>query len=64
MSDQSAYEDEFGDITPDDVFTDGDADVDWSQVERVQGQVESIDAIEDDDERLAAAKAWAEELGG
>lgn len=57
-------EPEFGDITPDDVYTEGDDEVDWSQVDRVASQIESIQEIDDDDERLEAAKAWAAELVG
>ena len=55
---------EFGDITPDDAYSEGDEEVDWSQVDRVASQVESIQEIEDPDERLEAAKAWAAELAG
>lgn len=55
-------EPEFGDITPDDVFTVGDEAVDWSQVERLASQIESINAIDDPEERLTAAKNWAYEM--
>lgn len=54
----------FGDSSVDDVFTIGDEDVDWSQVEVVAEQIEQIRSIEDDDERLAAAKQWVVELNG
>lgn len=30
----------------------------------LQSQIDDINAIEDDDERLEAARAWAEELRG
>jgi hypothetical protein len=40
------------------------AEVDWSQVDRVQEQIDEIEAIEDPAERKAAAKRWAAELGG
>lgn len=53
---------EFGDISPDDVFTVGDEDVSWAEVERLASQIESIDAIEDPEERLTAAKNWAYEM--
>jgi hypothetical protein len=61
MSDEDV---EIGDIDADDVHDDNDGEVDWSNVEKVASQVESIDAIDYDDERLEAAKAWAAELGG
>jgi hypothetical protein len=57
-------DEEIGDMEPDDAHSDGDEEVDWSQVEKVQAQVDSIDSIEYDDERLDAAKAWAADLGG
>lgn len=55
---------DFGDIEADDVYTEGDDEVNWDQVETVASQIESIEAIEDSDERLDAAKAWASELEG
>lgn len=51
---------EFGDAGESEA-ADDDA-VDFSQVDQVQAQVDSIDAIEDDAERLAAAEQWAKEL--
>jgi hypothetical protein len=55
---------EFGDITPDDVYTEGDDEVNWDQVDRVASQISSIEEIDDPEERLEAAKAWAAELAG
>ncbi|MET0786498.1 MAG: hypothetical protein ABWY25_07330 [Paenisporosarcina sp.] len=55
---------DFGDITPDDVFTVGDEEIDWSDIERLASQIDSIQAIENDDDRLEAAMMWAAELGG
>jgi hypothetical protein len=55
---------EFGDITPDDVYTEGDEDVDWSEVDLIDSQIQDIQDIDDGDERLEAAKAWAAELAG
>lgn len=55
---------EFGDITPEDVFTPGDEEVDWSRVEELKTQIDEIQAIEDPEVRLSAAKAWAAELQG
>lgn len=55
---------DFGDSSPDDTYTVGDEDVDWSKVEKLDSQIQSIQAIEDADERLAAAKSWASELNG
>lgn len=55
---------DFGDFEPDDAFTVGDEDIDWSEVERVVGQIESIEGIENDEERLEAAKEWASNLAG
>jgi len=50
------------DATPDDAYDAGDSDVDWDQVDVVAQQIDLIEAIEDPDERLAAAKAWAADL--
>jgi hypothetical protein len=55
---------EFGDSSPDDAYSEGDEEVDWSQVEKVAGQIDSINAIENDDERRRAAEAQASELNG
>jgi hypothetical protein len=55
---------EIGDIDPDDAHTDGDDDIDISQVDLVQEQVDEINAIEDEDERTSAAQRWAKELAG
>jgi hypothetical protein len=55
---------EFGDITSDDVYTEGDEDVNWDQVEAVASQIDSIQAIENDQDRLEAAQIWATELSG
>lgn len=60
MTDKS-YTDDGG---PDDTYTEGDEDIDWSNVEVVAEQIDAINAIDDPAERLAAAKAWAAELGG
>ena len=57
-------DEEFGDIEPDDTYSEGDEEIDWSQVDRVDSQISSIQAIEDDDERLEAARNWAVELRG
>jgi hypothetical protein len=54
----------FDDINSDDVFTDGDEEVNWDLVDMVDSQIDDINAIEDEDERLAAAKKWVEELNG
>lgn len=54
----------FGDINPDDVFTEGDIEVDWSRVEEVRAQIAEINDITDDNERLEAAKQWARDLAG
>ena len=55
---------EFGDIEPEDVAAEEDTDVDWSQVEKLASQIDSIETIERDDERLEAARKWAAELEG
>ena len=55
---------DFGDITPDDVYTEGDDKVNWDQVEAVASQIASIEAIDEPDERLEAAKTWVSELNG
>jgi hypothetical protein len=55
---------EYGDITPDDVYTEGDDEVNWDQVETVASQIESIEAIDEPNERLEAAKQWVSELNG
>ena len=55
---------EFGDIDPDDAYSAGDDEVDWSQVDRVAEQIGQIQDIEDDGDRLAAAKQWAADLAG
>jgi len=57
-------EPEFGDDTPDDVTTVGDEEVNWDQVEEVAEQIESIQFIPDDQDRLSAAIQWASELSG
>jgi hypothetical protein len=57
-------EPEFGDITPDDVYTEGDEDVNWDQVDELAEQIEAIQFIPDDADRLAAAKSWVAELNG
>lgn len=63
MSDEDV-EIEIGDIDPDDTATDGDEDIDYSQVELVQEQVDAINAVEDEDDRTSAAQRWAKELAG
>jgi hypothetical protein len=55
---------EIGDMDPEDLVTEGDEDIDFSQVDLVQEQVDAINAVEDDDERTSAAKRWAKELAG
>lgn len=50
------------DATPEDSYDADDHLVDWSQVDVVAGQIADIQAIEDDAERLAAAKRWAAEM--
>lgn len=55
---------EIGDIEPDDTFDDDDDTVDWSQVERLQGQVDGITAIDDEEVRTFAARGWASALAG
>jgi hypothetical protein len=55
---------EIGDMDPDDLVTEGDEEVDFSQVDLVQEQVDAINDIADDDERTSAAKRWAKELAG
>lgn len=52
----------FGDITKDDVYTEGDELVNWDEVDAVQAQIEFINSIEDDEERLDAAADWAIQL--
>ena len=54
----------FDDINSDDVFTDGDDEVNWSKVTFVAAQIDAIESIDDADERLAAAKSWVDELNG
>lgn len=61
MSDEDV---EIGDIDPDDAHTEGDEDIDISQVDLVQEQVDAINAVEDEDERTSAAQRWAKELAG
>ena len=41
-----------------------DDHVDWSQVKELRLQIETINAIEDDEERMLAAKEWQRELAG
>lgn len=41
-----------------------DEDIDWSQVNSVRLQIATINAIEDDEERMLAAKEWHRELAG
>lgn len=55
---------EFGDFDKDDVFTVGDEEIDWTQLDRLGSQIDSIQAIEDPEARLQAAKDWAAELQG
>jgi hypothetical protein len=54
--------DEFGDFDLDDAATEGDADVDWTQVEELADKYAQILAIEDEEERLFAAEALMAEL--
>jgi hypothetical protein len=61
MSDEDIV---IGDMEPDDAHDPDDGNVDWSNVEQVASQIDSINAIEDEDERTEAAKQWAAELGG
>jgi hypothetical protein len=63
MSDEDV-EIEIGDIDPDDTHTEGDDQIDFSQVEAGQEQVDAINDVEDEDERTEAAARWAKELGG
>lgn len=44
-------------------FADKDPKIDWSRVPRLAQQIEAIEAIEDDDERLEAARKWQQRLG-
>jgi len=55
---------DFGDSTPDDAFDADDAKVDWSRVAEVQEQVDEINAVTDDQQRLELARTWAQQLGG
>lgn len=55
---------EFGDDTPDDVVTAGDDEVNWEEVDVLEEQIEEIEDIDDDQERLEAAIDWAAELEG
>ena len=61
MSDEDI---EIGDIDPEDAHTEGDDEIDISQVDLVQEQVDAINAVEDEDERTSAAARWAKELAG
>lgn len=48
-------------------FTAGDVDpdtIDWDQVTDLQARYDAVNAIVDDDERLAAARALVAEMGG
>jgi len=53
-----------GDIDSDDTHDDDDHTIDWSNVDAVQEQIDAVNAVEDEDERTAAAQRWAAELGG
>jgi hypothetical protein len=64
QDDTQEIEIDFGDIDPDDSVDEGDEATDWSSVDAVQEQVDAINAIEDDDERVAAAQRWSRELAG
>jgi len=55
---------EFGDSGPDDSYSAGDDKIDWSRVEELKEQIDEIQEIEDSEERLEAAKAWAIDLQG
>jgi hypothetical protein len=55
---------EFGDMTKDDAYCVGDEEVDWSKVEEVAEQIRSIQAVENDEQRLAAAQTWVAKLNG
>lgn len=57
-------EPDFGDITPDDVFTVGDDEIDWTRIDEIQEQIEAIQFIPNDQDRLNAAKQWVAELNG
>lgn len=56
------YKDMTKDIDEDDAFDPDDGDVNWDQIELLARQIEDIQGMEDPDQRLAAAKAWAAEL--
>lgn len=55
---------EFGDYDPLDAVTDGDDDIDWSNVDELGRKFAAIEVIWDDEERLEAAKALVSELNG
>ena len=55
---------EIGDMEPDDAHDPDDVNVDFSNVDAVQEQVDAINAIEDEGERTSAAARWAKELAG
>jgi hypothetical protein len=57
-------EPEFGDDTPEDAVSEGDEEVNWDQVEELAEQIEAIQFIGDDQERLKAAEQWVTELNG
>lgn len=64
MSNDDEDIEEIGDIEPDDLVTEGDDEIDFSQVDLVQEQVDAINDVADEDERTSAAKRWAKELAG
>jgi len=57
-------EEVIGDMDADDAHDTDDGNIDFSQVDAVQEQVDAINAVEDEDERTSAAARWAKELAG
>jgi len=57
-------EEVIGDMDADDAHDEDDVNIDFSQVDAVQEQVDAINAVEDEDERTSAAARWAKELAG
>ena len=55
---------DIGDVEPDDAHDDDDGNIDWSRIDELDQQMQAIHAIEDEDERTAAAEKWAAEMAG
>lgn len=53
---------EFGDYDPRDAISGDDEQIDWGRVGELEGRYAAVLEIEDDEERLAAAKALVAEL--